>query len=247
MQTTHILIDCENVSPSSLSLANIEGVFVYVFLGPNNSKLGTKFAIAIHEYGERAKYIELGKSGKNALDFHIAFYLGKLACLYPSARFRVISRDKEFGTLIDHLNMEKVDADCVESIEQAIDANFVKRSGQFPIPLQPPTVKVPTQSAVAKTTAKPTAKPVAIAAAKSKPKAKSEKNYGGMKTKELAVLAWEKLTKRKKAKPSKVNKLNSTLKADFSGQLDEKKLKAVVQQLIKDGHVEIEGETVGYK
>jgi PIN domain len=243
MPTTHILIDCENVPPSNLSLANIDGVSVYVFLGPNNTKLDTGFAVAIQELGHRAKYVQLEKSGKNALDFHIAFYLGKLACMYPLDRFRVISRDKEFGTLIDHLKSEKVDADCSVSIEQAIDPNFVSKPIQPRKLPRPQNVKQELQSVARKSPATP----VAMSQAKAKPKAKQAKNYGGMKTKELAELAWAKLVNRKKAKPSTLSKLTSSLNADFSKQLDEKKVKAVVQQLIKDGHVEIDGETVSYK
>ncbi len=241
MPTTHILIDCENVPPASLSVANIDGVFVYVFLGPNNTKLDTSFVMAIQELEPRAKYVQLEKSGKNALDFHIAFYLGKLACMYPLGRFRVISRDKEFSTLIDHLKRENVDADCCASIEEAIDPHFVSSPLAPKLP-KPQKVTPQIQSGSSGDATPPFEAPKAKPAAK----AKLAKNYGGMKTKELAELAWEKLVNRKIAKPATLIKLNSTLHADFSEQLDEKKLKAVIQQLVKTGHVEINDGKINY-
>jgi len=45
----------------------------------------------VHELGERAQYIVLETAGSNALDFHIAYYLGVLAAADPSAFFHIIS------------------------------------------------------------------------------------------------------------------------------------------------------------
>ena len=50
-----------------------------------------------------AEYISLASSGSNALDFHIAYYIGNLSAQEPSAFFHVVSKDTGFDPLIAHL------------------------------------------------------------------------------------------------------------------------------------------------
>ena len=47
-------------------------------------------------------------AGTNALDFHIAYYIGVLACEDPTAFFHIISKDSGFDALIKHLKGKKV-------------------------------------------------------------------------------------------------------------------------------------------
>ena len=46
--------------------------------------------------------------GRNALDFHIAYYIGRLVAEDPNAYFHIISKDKGFDPLIEHLRNEKI-------------------------------------------------------------------------------------------------------------------------------------------
>lgn len=110
MKTTHVLVDYENVPLKSLPTLNVASCRVHVFLGPNNKKLTADFAEALQPFGDRAKYVRLKKSSKNALDFHIAFYLGKLAAEHAGDRFQIVSKDTGFDTLLEHLREEKIDA-----------------------------------------------------------------------------------------------------------------------------------------
>jgi hypothetical protein len=47
-------------------------------------------------------------SGQNALDFHIAYYLGQLSSQDPEANFYIISKDTGFDPLIKHLMAKKI-------------------------------------------------------------------------------------------------------------------------------------------
>ena len=58
--------------------------------------------------GENAEYVKMGGNGSNALDFHIAFYIGQLAERGPNAYFHIISKDSGFDPLIKHLKTRKV-------------------------------------------------------------------------------------------------------------------------------------------
>jgi len=117
MRTNYVLIDCENVSVSSLSLLTAEQFRVRLFLGPGNTKLDTAIAVALHGFGERAEYIVMESSGKNALDFHIAYYMGGLAISDPTACFHIISRDKGYDPLVSHLKTKGILSARSESIE----------------------------------------------------------------------------------------------------------------------------------
>jgi hypothetical protein len=118
VKTNYVLIDYENVQVKSLALLKGEQFRVRVFLGPKNTKLPVEFVLAMQELGERAEYIVLETSGANALDFHIAYYLGILAVTNPAGFFHIISKDTGFDPLIQHLKARKVLSARSPSIEE---------------------------------------------------------------------------------------------------------------------------------
>ena len=118
MKTNYVLVDYENVQVKSLALLKEEHFRVWVFLGPNNTKLPIELVLAMQELGERAEYIVLETSGRNALDFHIAYYLGILASVESSGFFHIISKDTGFDPLIQHLKKKKIFAARSASIEE---------------------------------------------------------------------------------------------------------------------------------
>lgn len=118
MRTNYVLIDYENLPVDSLELLQPEHFRLRIFLGPNNTKLPAELAIAVHRLHYRADYIQLETPGKNALDFHIAYYLGRLALEEPAAYFHIISADKGFDPLIKHLRGKGISVARSESIEE---------------------------------------------------------------------------------------------------------------------------------
>ncbi len=117
LKKNYVLIDYENVQIKSLTLLSNEQFEVTIFLGVNNTKLSTEFVLSKEKLGSRAKYVRLEKAGENALDFHIAFYLGKVVAHDPNGFFHIISKDKGFDTLITHLKSIKILSARSESIE----------------------------------------------------------------------------------------------------------------------------------
>ena len=124
-----VLIDYENVQPDDLKLLENGAFRVKVFLGQNQTKIPVELAAALQPLGTNADYVHLEAGGSNALDFHIAFYLGELLCQAPKAVFHVLSKDKGFDPLIKHLQGKGVRvqrteriADMLYSNEETIDA-----------------------------------------------------------------------------------------------------------------------------
>ncbi len=103
MRTNYVLIDYENVQPENLSLLGSEHFRIIVFVGQSQPNIRTGLAMALQSCGSRAAYVKIEGNGPNALDFHIAYYIGQLAAKDKSAFFHVISRDTGFDPLIAHL------------------------------------------------------------------------------------------------------------------------------------------------
>ena len=118
MKNNYIMIDMENVVPDNLELLDHEWVKVFLFVGKNQTKLPISMVKAVQRLGSRAQYVEMSGTGHNALDFHIAFYIGRIAATDKDAYFHVISKDTGFDPLIDHLKQEHVFADRVTKIEE---------------------------------------------------------------------------------------------------------------------------------
>lgn len=108
MPTNYVLIDFENVQPKNLEVLSSHPFKVLVFVGAHQTKVPLDLAVAMQQLGENGSYIRTGGAGKNALDFHIAFYLGELSVQDPDGYFHVISRDSGFDPLIKHLKSRKV-------------------------------------------------------------------------------------------------------------------------------------------
>lgn len=105
--TKYVLVDFENVQPKNLELLKEHPFRVLVFIGSNQAKLPRHVVVPMQALGEKAKYVEIAGSGPNALDFHIAYYIGELATREPEAHFHIVSRDKGFDPLILYLRNRK--------------------------------------------------------------------------------------------------------------------------------------------
>jgi hypothetical protein len=108
MRTNFILVDFENVQPKDIGLLKGGPFKVKVFLGPHQSKVPVALATALQTLGGDAEYVCLETAGNNAVDFHIAYYIGVLSSENPTAYFHIISKDSGFDPLIKHLRGRKI-------------------------------------------------------------------------------------------------------------------------------------------
>lgn len=123
MKSNFVLIDYENVQPEAMSALVEEHFNVIVFVGANQAKVSFEVASALQQLGDRAQYIKISGNGSNALDFHIAFYIGELASRHPNAFFHIVSKDTGFDPLIQHLKTRKILAGRSKSV---VDIPIVK-------------------------------------------------------------------------------------------------------------------------
>jgi hypothetical protein len=108
VRTNFVLIDSENVKPEYIEKLKHEHFRVVVFVGANLKRLNFPIVNAVQSLGSNGSYVQISSHGSNALDFHIAYYIGKLSEAHPDACFHIISKDKGFDPLIKHLKEQKV-------------------------------------------------------------------------------------------------------------------------------------------
>lgn len=110
MKNNYVLIDYENVQPDTASLLSAEIFKVLVFVGASQTKIGFELANLLATKNNGSKFIKISGNGRNSLDFHIAYYIGRLAAQAPEAYFHVVSQDKGMDPLIEHLQQQGIHA-----------------------------------------------------------------------------------------------------------------------------------------
>ena len=97
---THILLDYENVQPTELELRAMvpDATKVWVFHGPHQKQVEQRFA----SFGTGMTPVLISKTGKNALDFHLSFYMGYIASRHQQAKFVVVANDKGYEPMLEH-------------------------------------------------------------------------------------------------------------------------------------------------
>jgi hypothetical protein len=118
LRTNIVLIDFESVQPASLGLLAADHFKLKLFVGATQNKLPFDLVTAMQRMGERAEYVKIAGVGPNALDFHIAYYIGRLSCGEPDAFFHIISKDSGFDPLIQHLKDQKIFCGRWPSLEE---------------------------------------------------------------------------------------------------------------------------------
>jgi hypothetical protein len=123
-----VLVDFESVQPTSFGPLTPDYFRVKIFVGATQTKLSFELVNAIQQMGDRAEYIKISGVGRNALDFHVAYYIGRIATEEPEAFFHIISKDTGFDPLIQHLKDKNIFCGRWESIEDipAVKASQVK-------------------------------------------------------------------------------------------------------------------------
>lgn len=123
-----LLVDFENIS--KIDLASVpDGVRVPFFLNAAQKSVPKEFLTGAAKLGERFEAIEVEGHGKNALDFHIAFYLGERLSCSPKTRCVILSKDKGFDPLIRHLTGRGFAVRRVASLSEA----FAKPTAPSPV------------------------------------------------------------------------------------------------------------------
>jgi hypothetical protein len=272
----HILVDFENTQPGAADVALVTGAQqrLWIFRGPSQKKYDAEFTEALLQLGELVRVIKCEKSGRNALDMHIAFQLGRLvgelhdgeAAGAARPAFAVVSRDTDYEPLLQYLRVQGFTAQRVISIKAALGGAAVRpatKAAAKPATARPARTPAPSVAAKAKPTAAPAArgekssaltkapagraaKAPAAAKAKASTSGKSAASDAGAAMPALAKVVAEHFRDHPKSRPAKRGGLEKWLESHFRGKLGEGGGAALVAELERQGVVRLDGKKVAY-
>ena len=101
--TAFVFVDFENVPSVDLALIAGKPVHVTLLIGEKQKRLELALVRQIHRHASQVTLIEVGASGRNALDLVLAAHLGRATIEHPTADFTIVSKDHDFDPLIAHL------------------------------------------------------------------------------------------------------------------------------------------------
>jgi len=98
-----LLVDYENVQ--QIELAGLDNSFrIIIFVGASQKNVPIELVKTAQEFGNRIEWQKVAGNGRNALDFFIACYLGRVFEKTPRPECFILSKDKGFDPLLRHLN-----------------------------------------------------------------------------------------------------------------------------------------------
>lgn len=98
--TTHVLVDWENVQPKDTEILTLvpDATDVWIFHGKQQKKVDANQKA----FSDHLTLVPVSRPGKNALDFHLSFYMGYITSRNPDARIVVIANDQGYGPMLEH-------------------------------------------------------------------------------------------------------------------------------------------------
>lgn len=105
----HLLIDFENTQPADLNKIQDEDCQIWLFLGLHQQKnIPLDLCESLLRFGKNVHFVRLEKTGKNALDFYLAFYMGRITQTDPEAQICILSKDGGFDPLVAHVSNQNM-------------------------------------------------------------------------------------------------------------------------------------------
>lgn len=250
---TYILIDFENVQPAAeeMSLIRGAGYQVRLFHGPNQKSFDAEMVKAAHLLGSQLEYFQGERTGKNAMDFHIAFYLGRLveagkaSDLPPeeSSAFVIVSKDAGFDALLDPVRALGHRAARTSTLSDAMAFAEGKDIGEIPQSSGKP-VTVPAKPRAAKAVA---TKSKALA---NLPVRKPAKSPAPAPPKAAKLEPYQRtvrhLQDHPKNRPSKLAALERHLGTFLGKGTTQQAVKKVIDKLQADGVIAVTGGKIAY-
>jgi hypothetical protein len=232
--TSYILVDFENVQPKELSALRGGTFKVMVFVGPAQTSMTVDLAEQLHEFAPPpglSTYVRVKTRGPNALDMHIAYYIGRIAERDPAASFHIISKDRDYDSLMRHLVDQGITCRRWHSIAEIKGVTApVAAIARAPAPKR--LAKAKPKAAL------PAPAAVKVAPAKAPPKAAVPDRVSEVV---------ENLRKRERARPSTLSALTSTIKSLFRATpIADAEADRIAEELKRRGVIAVRNDKITY-
>jgi hypothetical protein len=146
--THFIFVDFENVPNVDLDALSGRAVHVTLLIGKNQRKIDLDLALQLRTFASQVTPVQVGASGRNALDLTLACYLGRAIEQHPGARFAIFSKERDLDAMIVHLNANGVKVDRYDSFGEIPLSGSSKSVSLPPRPLVNSKVIAPKASPI---------------------------------------------------------------------------------------------------
>ena len=213
----HVFVDFENVHEIDLAVIASKAVSFTLLIGPRQTKLDVSLVEKLFEHAASVQLVRLVSAGRNALDFILAYYVGRAVAADPTGCFHIVSKDAGYDPLIEHLRNKHILARRHDSFATLTLAGPARLSATTPSAAAP-RLKSPS---------KPNAQPPILD--------------------EWATQVLEHLRKASATRPRSQKKLVSFLVAHLGHKITEAEALNLVENLRQAGHFAIgEKGTITY-
>ncbi len=106
----HVFVDYENVREIDLSVIGDRTIHFTLLVGSRQTKLDVALIEKLLHHAANVEFIRLKSPGRNALDFALAYYLGRAVLAHPRGFFHIVSKDKGYDALLEHLRSKHIRA-----------------------------------------------------------------------------------------------------------------------------------------
>jgi len=106
----HVFVDFENVHRIDASVIGSKTVSFTLLVGAQQTKLDAELVEKLMEHAASVQLIRLTSAGKNALDFTLAYYVGRAVSANPTAYIHIVSKDTGYDPLVEHLRSRHIHA-----------------------------------------------------------------------------------------------------------------------------------------
>lgn len=205
-----------------------------MFLGQNQSKVPVALSRVLQPFGTDVEYLQISGSGPNAVDFHIAFYIGRLAASWPDAKFTIVSKDTGFDPLVKHLASLKIACNRSASITGAVKS------------ASPKVAPAVGRTAAAVATKPKSAKNVVVTILPEANGVAAKAQLAASQNEARVAEVIKRLKGLKAAKPGTLKTLRSSLKAWFKPALKPDEVVSVIAALQGSRKIGVNGTKVIY-
>ncbi len=220
----YVFVDFENVPEVDPAVFGEQSMHLTLLVGAKQPKLSVPLVEKLLAHADSVNLVRLATSGRNALDFTLAYYLGRAAAADPGGEFHIISKDGGFDSLVEHLRSRKL---------------HVRRHPDFTTLLLSPEAN----SAAPPPAPKPPAPPKKKAAAKPAPKAQ-DKPAPVVKpaafSKDLLSPTLEHFRTHPNNRPKSRTTLITHLVSHYGKKSTEAEVVRLVDTMVRHGHLKID-------